>query len=62
MSSLRWDGDILVFRGRIKRPDGDLTIMFRYELVDVDAVCEPSKSCAGESEIRTTCGSSIEND
>jgi hypothetical protein len=34
VSSLRWDGNILVFTGRIKRPDGDLTIIFRYELVD----------------------------
>ena len=34
VSSLRWDGDALVFSGRIQRSDGDLTISFRYELID----------------------------
>jgi hypothetical protein len=34
VSSLRWDGDALVFTGRIQRADGDLTISFRYELID----------------------------
>ena len=33
-SALRWDADVLVFTGRIHRSDGDLTITFRYELID----------------------------
>jgi hypothetical protein len=33
-STLRWDENVLVFTGRIHRPDGDLTVSFRYELVD----------------------------
>jgi hypothetical protein len=32
--SLRWDGDALVASWRIKRPDGEMTIAFRYELQD----------------------------
>jgi hypothetical protein len=34
VSSLRWDGDALVASWRIKRPDGEMTIAFRYELQD----------------------------
>jgi hypothetical protein len=34
VSSLRWDGDSLVARWRIEGPDGELTISFRYELLD----------------------------
>jgi hypothetical protein len=31
---LRWDGDALVATFRVPRPDGEMTIVFRYELVD----------------------------
>jgi hypothetical protein len=34
VSSLRWDGDALVFMGRSEGPDGAVTISFRYELQD----------------------------
>jgi len=33
-SSLRWDGDALVYNGRVQRSDGELKISFRYELLD----------------------------
>ena len=32
VSSLRWDGDALVATWQIRRPDGEMTISFRYEL------------------------------
>ncbi len=34
LSSLRWDGDALVTNMQIRRPDGEMTISFRYELLD----------------------------
>src|SRR5262245_14889109 len=34
VSSLRWDGDALVFTGRIQRADREVQISFRYELLD----------------------------
>ena len=34
VSSLRWDGDALVFMSRILGKDGEVTISFRYELQD----------------------------
>ena len=34
VSSLRWDGDVLVFTGRIQRPDAEVEVSFRYELLD----------------------------
>jgi len=34
VSSLRWDGDALVFTGRIQRPDAEVKISFRYELLE----------------------------
>jgi hypothetical protein len=34
VSSLRWDGEALVLAGRIQRSDGEVTISFRYELLD----------------------------
>jgi hypothetical protein len=34
VSTMRWDGDALVFTTRIHGPDGDVTISFRYELQD----------------------------
>ncbi len=34
VSTLRWDGDALVVTWRIHRPDGELAISFRYELMD----------------------------
>lgn len=33
-ASLRWDGNALVVTFRTKRPDGDMLISFRYELLD----------------------------
>ena len=33
-SSLRWDGDALVASWQIQGPDGEMTISFRYELLD----------------------------
>ena len=33
-ASLRWDGDTLVVMFRTKRPEGDMLILFRYELID----------------------------
>jgi len=33
-SSLRWDGDALLYTGRVQRSDGELKISFRYELLD----------------------------
>jgi hypothetical protein len=29
-----WDGDVLAFTDTVPTPDGDLTIAFRYELLD----------------------------
>jgi hypothetical protein len=34
VSSLRWDGDALVAAWHIQRPDGELKISFRHELID----------------------------
>lgn len=34
VSSLRWDGNILVFSARTRRANGDMTMEFRYELLD----------------------------
>jgi hypothetical protein len=34
VTSLRWDGDALVFVGRTHSANSDLTISFRYELLD----------------------------
>ena len=34
VSSLRWDGNALMVTWRIQRQDGEMTISFRYELVD----------------------------
>jgi hypothetical protein len=33
-ASLRWDGNALVVTFRTKRPDGEMRISFRYELLD----------------------------
>ena len=33
-ASLRWDGNALVVTFRTKRPDGEMLISFRYELID----------------------------
>ena len=33
-SKLSWDGDALLGTWRIQRPDGELNIRFRYELID----------------------------
>ena len=35
VSCLSWDGDALVATWRIQGPDGEMTIAFRYELLDV---------------------------
>lgn len=29
-----WDGDVLAFMDKVPTPNGDMTISFRYELVD----------------------------
>ena len=34
VSSLRWDADVLVATWRIQGADGEMTISFRYELLD----------------------------
>jgi|SRR5206468_877329 len=34
VSSLRWDGSTLEFASKIQRADGEMTIVFRYELLD----------------------------
>jgi hypothetical protein len=34
VSSLRWEGEALVATSRIQGPDGELRILFRYELID----------------------------
>jgi hypothetical protein len=34
VSTLRWQEDALVLNSRIQRPDGELRISFRYELID----------------------------
>jgi hypothetical protein len=34
VSSLRWDGDALVATWQIETPNGEMTIVFRYELQD----------------------------
>src|SRR5262245_54897828 len=34
ISSLRWDGDALIYTGRIQRPGSEMTVSFRYELLD----------------------------
>jgi hypothetical protein len=33
-SSLRWEGEVLVLSSRIQRPNGEMKIVFRYELLD----------------------------
>ncbi|HYR89629.1 MAG TPA: hypothetical protein VE422_36485 [Terriglobia bacterium] len=34
LSNLRWEGEVLVGRWRIQRPDGETRISFRHELID----------------------------
>jgi hypothetical protein len=34
LSSARWDGDVLVFSDTTPTPNGAMTIVFRYELLD----------------------------
>jgi hypothetical protein len=34
VSSLRWEGDAMVATWRIQRPDGEMKISFRHELLD----------------------------
>jgi len=34
LSNLRWEGQALVARSRIQRPDGETRIFFRHELID----------------------------
>lgn len=34
LSNLRWEGEALVVRSRIQRPNGEVRISFRYELLD----------------------------
>ena len=34
LSNLRWEGEALVAKSRIQRPDGETRISFRYELID----------------------------
>lgn len=34
LSNLRWEGEALVVRSRIQRPNGETRISFRYELID----------------------------
>jgi hypothetical protein len=34
LANLRWEGEALVGRWRIQRPDGETRISFRYELMD----------------------------
>ena len=34
VSSLRWEAEALLLTSRIQRPDGELRISFRYELID----------------------------
>ena len=34
VSSLRWDGNVLVFSARTQRVNGEMTMEFRYELLD----------------------------
>jgi hypothetical protein len=34
VSSLRWEGNSLVVTFRTQRPDGEMTVSFRYELLD----------------------------
>jgi hypothetical protein len=35
VSSRRWEGDALVASWRIKRSDGEMTVSFRHELLDI---------------------------
>src|SRR5262245_21491227 len=34
VSNLRWEGETLVVRSRVQRPDGEARISFRYELIE----------------------------
>jgi hypothetical protein len=34
LSNLRWEGEALVVRSRVQRPDGEVRITFRYELIN----------------------------
>ena len=34
VGTLQWDADALIFTSRIERPGGEMTIVFRYELLD----------------------------
>ena len=34
VSRLRWDGNALIYTGRVELPNGEITIEFRYELID----------------------------
>ena len=47
VSTLRWEGSALSFTSRTQRPDGEMTISFRYELVDGGRVLRASEQVRG---------------
>jgi hypothetical protein len=47
VSTLRWEGSALTFTSRTQRSDGDMTISFRYELVDGGRVLRASEQVRG---------------
>ena len=46
-SCLRWDGDALVAAWQIETPNGDMTIVFRYELQDTGRRLRASEQLRG---------------
>jgi len=56
VSSLHWEGNALVFMDRTKRPDSELTMSWRYELLEVGASLEPLNMSAETGETKTISG------
>ena len=46
-ASLRWDANVLVVRFRTQRPDGEMNISFRYELLDAGRRLRASEQVRG---------------
>src|SRR5262245_12631716 len=47
VSSLCWEGDVLVARFRIRRPDSEMSICFRHELIDAGRRLRASEQLRG---------------
>src|SRR5262245_12650940 len=62
VSSLRWDEDALVGTWRVEIPNGEMTIVFRYELLDGGRRLRASEQLRGAGQTRTISGYSSDRE